>query len=303
MQTMVKDAWATPHVGAVDSLMYDKYHKVCDLVQSDLIWCKQTDLMVLLLTVVGQVLNAGGNNCRLVSWGHGTVEVGDQLGHMQGSSIWSSNWSSNIWGSNWSLNNWSSSIWDGWGSNWSRSVWDGWGGNGNRSNSSLGGKVLGPGGNNCGLISWDDSTVGVGHQVSSIWVATCVAMGGQVLSAGGDNCGLVGWDNSTVGVGNQLGNVQGSSIWSSKWSGNWSSNWSSNYLSSIWDSWDSNWSLDNWSSNWNGTLGGKVLGPGSDNCRLVSWDDSTVGVANQLRNVKLSGSHSGRGEESQQLHV
>jgi hypothetical protein len=77
-----------------------------------------------------------------------------------------------------------------------------------------GGKVLGAGSLDCGLIDGDNGSVGVGNKTgvtnsvggSGIAVTSCVTgktSSGQVLSAGSLDCGLINGDNSSIGVGNE----------------------------------------------------------------------------------------------------
>merc|ERR1719347_263408 len=164
------------------------------------------------------------------------------------------------------------------------------------------GQVVGAGGDNVGGLSRDQGAVGVGDkagEASSVdgWTSDggdWETVGGQVVSAGSDNSRLVSRDNSAVGVGDQTpwGTITGPGASSRPASG----------VASPGSSWGKSWESSSDGSNWE-TLGGEVVGTGSDNSGLVSGDDSAVGVGHKAeRPLGASDSHGG-GEDSHELHV
>jgi len=81
-------------------------------------------------------------------------------------------------------------------------------------------------------------------------------MGGKVVSTGSGNSGFIDWDNGSVGVSNKTGIRSVSSG-----VGNWGSGGVNSSINS---------------------LGGKVVGTGGSDCWLVDWDNSSVGVGNEV---------------------
>merc|ERR1719278_1904104 len=165
---------------------------------------------------------------------------------------------------------------------------------------SVGSQVVGAGGDNVSGLSGDKGAVGVGDQAGEAsgvdgggnrcdWEA----VGGKVVGLGGNNSGLVSGDDSAVGVGNEglsvgvgtvavdavvavPGTVPGTVV-------------SSPAVGTV---------VAVGTSVGESTLGGKVSGLSGGDLRGLGWGDGAVGVGHQL-----SGGNSGRGEESQQLHV
>merc|ERR1719186_2023445 len=142
--------------------------------------------------------------------------------------------------------------------------------------SSLGSKVVSTGSLNSWLIDGDNGTVGVSHQAvavsgtvavrsnssSGIESASKATSGSEVVSTGSSDSRLVSRDDSSVGVGHQVGvQVQraGVAVADSRNSSNRGSN--SGVL---------------------GSSGGKVVGTGSSNGRLINRDNGSVGVTNQV---------------------
>jgi len=165
---------------------------------------------------------------------------------------------------------------------------------------TLGGKMVGTGSHDGGLVSWDHGAVGVGHQVRDTSQGTGIAdtvascwdsrgngtngagarcnggvesgtLGGKVVGTGSHHCGLVSRDNSTIGVTNQV--------------------WDTSQGTGIAKSWGSmsDGSRSHWArSRCNGSvesssLGSKVVSPGGGNGRLVIRGDGTVGVDPQAK--------------------
>merc|ERR1719347_376954 len=170
---------------------------------------------------------------------------------------------------------------------------------------SFGGKMVSTGSSNSWLINWNNSSVGEGLETiiwgisssidswSSIGIDSSVqSLGGKVISSGSSNSWLINWDNSSIGVGNKLGvEVQGTSIAivvsSNGWSGN---NWGSDsWGSNSWggNSWGSN-SISSWSISISLSLDSKMVSSGSSNSWFINWDNSTIGVSNEL-SVEVEG--------------
>ena len=108
-----------------------------------------------------------------------------------------------------------------------------------------------------------------------------------MVSSGSSDSGLINWDNSSVGVSNKLGvEVQGASIAivvsSNGWSGN---NWGSDSWGG--NSWGSN-SISSWSISISLSLDSKMVSSGSSNSWFINWDNSTIGVSNEL-SVEVEG--------------
>merc|ERR1719186_1524212 len=152
--------------------------------------------------------------------------------------------------------------------------------------SSLGSKVVSTGSLNSWLIDGDNGTVGVSHQAvavsgtvavrsnssSGIESASKATSGSEVVSTGSSDSRLVSRDDSSVGVGHQVGvQVQGAGV-AVPGSRN-SSNRGSNCGSS-----DGNGS----NGGVLGSSGGKVVGTGSSNGRLINRDNGSVWVTNQV---------------------
>merc|ERR1712001_662427 len=180
------------------------------------------------------------------------------------------------------------------------------------SKATSGSEVVSTGSSDSRLVSGDDSSVGVGHQVGVQVQGAGVAVadsrdssdgggdgrssdngssdgngsnggvlgspGGKVVGTGSSNSGLINGDNGAVGVANQVSvQVEGARV----------------AVASSVDG--SSRSVDGSSSNGRGscvantsisesstaTTGSKVVRTGSGNCWLVHGDDGTVGVANQ----------------------
>jgi len=151
--------------------------------------------------------------------------------------------------------------------------------------------VVGTGSLNSGLIDGDNGTVGVGNKAvavagtvavrsngsSSVESASKATSGSEVVSTGSSNSRLVSRDDSSVGVGHQVGvQVQGAGV-AVPGSRN-SSNRGSNSGSSDDGSGDGNGS----NGGVLGSSGGKVVGTGSSNGRLINRDNGSVGVTNQV---------------------
>jgi len=175
------------------------------------------------------------------------------------------------------------------------------------------GQVLLTGSNNISGLSWDKGAVGVGNKscvASGIdsWVtvdvwgsSVCVwgktmgsigfTLGGEMLDLGGVLGWGISWDNGTIWVGNK-----GTGIWvaivakvSSAIAIGTSVSWVVAVVAVI--------TVERGNS-WDGTLGSKVSSLSSEDLWGLSWGNSTVGVGHEL-----GAGNSGRGEESQQLHV
>merc|ERR1719186_59128 len=157
--------------------------------------------------------------------------------------------------------------------------------------SSLGSKVVSTGSLNSWLIDGDNGAVGVSHQAvavsgtvavrsnssSGIESASKATSGSEVVSTGSSDSRLVSRDDSSVGVGYQVGvQVQGAGVAVAD-SRN-SSNRGSNSGSSDDGSGDGNGS----NGGVLGSSGGKVVGTGSSNGRLINRDNGSVGVTNQV---------------------
>jgi len=183
--------------------------------------------------------------------------------------------------------------------------------------SSLGGKVVGTGSLDSGLVDGDDGTVGVSHQAvavsgtvavrsnssSGIESASKATSGSEVVGTGSSNGGLVSGDDGTVGVGDQVGvQVEGAgvAVADSRDSSNGGGNGGSS----------DGGSSDGGSSNGNGSNGsvlgspgGKVVGTGSSNSGLINGDNGSVGVANKVgvqvegARVAVAGSVDGSGSD------
>merc|ERR1719186_1900156 len=150
--------------------------------------------------------------------------------------------------------------------------------------SSLGSKVVSTGSLNSWLIDGDNGTVGVSHQAvavsgrsnssSGIESASKATSGSEVVSTGSSDSRL----DSSVGVGHQVGvQVQGARVAGVADSRN-SSNRGSNGGSSDDGSGDGNGS----NGGVLGSSGGRVVGTGSSNGRLINRDNGSVGVTNQV---------------------
>jgi len=158
---------------------------------------------------------------------------------------------------------------------------------------SLGAQVVGAGSHDGWLISWDNSTVGVGNQ------GTGSGQGTQVVGTGSHHSRLVGRDHSSVGVGNQVWDTsQGTS-----WAKGWQSGGNRADATNSWangaegmNSWgNGGWGEGGASHNWtgktgtrsdsgveSGSLGTQMVSPGGHNRRGVSWGHGAVGVGNQM---------------------
>ena len=157
--------------------------------------------------------------------------------------------------------------------------------------------MVGAGGDNVGGLSGDQGAVGVGDQAGEAsgvdgWASDggdWQTVGGQVVSAGSDNSRLVSRDNSTVGVGNQTpwGTISGPGA----------SSRPASSVASPGSSWGKSWESSSDGSNWE-TLGGEVVGTGSDNSGLVSGDDGAVGVGHKAERPLGAGDSHGGGEDS-----
>ena len=188
------------------------------------------------------------------------------------------------------------------------------------SKATSGSEVVSTGSSDSRLVSGDDSSVGVGHQVGVQVQGAGVAVadsrdssdgggkggsgdgngsdggvlgspGGKVVGTGGSNSGLINGDNGSVGVANQVGvQVEGArvAVASSVDGRSRSVDWSS---SDGRGSCVANTSISKSST---ATTGSKVVGTGSGDCWLVHGDDGTVGVANQT--VLSGGEGDTRGE-------
>jgi len=158
---------------------------------------------------------------------------------------------------------------------------------------SLGAQVVGAGSHDGWLISWDNSSVGVGNQGAASKVGT------QVVSACSYDCGLVSRDHSSVGVGNQVWDTsQGTSWGKGRQSGGNRADGTNSWANggdgmNSWGDWG--WSEGGASHNWTGkagtrsdsgvescSLGGQVISPGGNNRRGVSWGHSAIGVGDQM---------------------
>jgi len=162
--------------------------------------------------------------------------------------------------------------------------------------------MVSTGSGNSGLINRDNSAIGVSDQaVESRGVSSAIdsggsgssvktsdnSLGGQVISTGGGDSGLINRDNSAIGVSDQLSvEVEGASI-AVVDGGNGSSN--------------SNGGNSGSSGNHRGsgvaegggigvglTLDSEVVSTGSGNSWLINWDNSAIGVSNQL-SVEVEG--------------
>merc|ERR1719186_356958 len=174
--------------------------------------------------------------------------------------------------------------------------------------SSLGSKVVSTGSLNSWLIDGDNGTVGVSHQAvavsgtvavrsnssSGIESASKATSGSEVVSTGSSDSRLVSRDDSSVGVGHQVG-VQVQRAGVAVADSRNSSNRGSNSGSSDDGSGDGNGS----NGGVLGSSGGKVVGTGSSNCRLINRDNGTVGVTNQ---TVLGGREGNTRGENQELH-
>merc|ERR1719186_895002 len=157
--------------------------------------------------------------------------------------------------------------------------------------SSLGSKVVSTGSLNSWLIDGDNGTVGVSHQAvavsgtvavrsnssSGIESASKATSGSEVVSTGSSDSRLVSRDDSSVGVGHQVG-VQVQRAGVAVADSRNSSNRGSNSGSSDDGSGDGNGS----NGGVLGSSGGKVVGTGSSNGRLINRDNGSVGVTNQV---------------------
>ena len=246
--------------------------------------------------------SSGGNNSGLISRSDGTVGVGNQAGHMDGSSSIGSGDSRD-------------------GSSDGRGSSDGGSSCNNRGSSSvdsttsigsliLGSKVLSSGSNNSRLISRGHSAIGVGNQAgdmdgTSITVSRSISsssdgssgnrssgigssrsiqtssigslsLGSKVLSSGSNDSRLISRGHSTIGVGNKAGDMDGAS--SITMVGRGITITSSIGIITI------SSTVDRVASS---KLGGQMVSLGSSNCRLINGGDGTVGVG--LKSKKALG--------------
>merc|ERR1712001_331695 len=175
------------------------------------------------------------------------------------------------------------------------------------------------------LVSGDDSSVGVGHQVGVQVQGAGVAVadsrdsgdgggdggsgdgngsnggvlgspGGKVVGTGGSNSGLINGDNGSVGVANQVGvQVEGARVAvASSVDGR-----SRSVDGSSSDGRGSCVANTSISKSSTATTSSKVVRTGSGNCWLVHGDDGTVGVTNQ---TVLGGGEGDTRGENQELH-
>jgi hypothetical protein len=162
--------------------------------------------------------------------------------------------------------------------------------------AGVSGQVLSTGSNNIGGLNRDNGTVGVGNQtgvgdssgIGKSVVGSNNTVGGEVIGLGSSNSGLIYGDNGTVGVsdeGSGVVRISGMSI-----------GISSIGVSSIWVSGVS--SIGKSSVGKDSTTSGQMGGLGCGYGRLVSRDDGTVGVGDQLGRAD-----SDAGGENQKLHV
>merc|ERR1712001_501205 len=198
------------------------------------------------------------------------------------------------------------------------------------SKATSGSEVVSTGSSDSRLVSGDDSSIGVGHQVGVQVQGAGVAIadsrdssdgggdggsseggsgdgngsnggvlgspGGKVVGTGSSNSGLINGDNGSVGVANQVGvQVEGArvAVASSVDGRSRSVDWSS---SDGRGSCVANTSISKSST---ATTSSKVVRTGSGNCWLVHGDDGTVGVANQ---TVLGGGEGDTRGENQELH-
>merc|ERR1719381_225735 len=108
--------------------------------------------------------------------------------------------------------------------------------------------------------------------VMTRWFLYLVAVGSKVVGAGGGNSGLVNGDNGAVGVSHQT--VEASSVAGTVGVGGAGVHTADN------------------------TVGGQVVGTGSNHSGLVSGGHSAVGVGNQLGDMDGSSSGVGNGGHS-----
>merc|ERR1712243_91862 len=155
---------------------------------------------------------------------------------------------------------------------------------------SFGGKMVSTGSSNSWLINWNNSSVGEGLETSIWGISSSIdswssigidssiqSLGGKVISSGSSNSWLINWNNSSIGVGNKLGvEVQGTSIAIVVSSNGWGGN-----------SWGSN-SISSWSISISLSLDSKMVSSGSSNSWFINWDNSTIGVSNEL-SVEVEG--------------
>merc|ERR1712243_465199 len=155
---------------------------------------------------------------------------------------------------------------------------------------SFGGKMVSTGSSNSWLINWNNSSVGEGLETSIWGISSSIdswssigidssiqSLGGKVISSGSSNSWLINWNNSSIGGGNKLGvEVQGTSIAIVVSSNSWSGN-----------SWGSN-SISSWSISISLSLDSKMVSSGSSNSWFINWDNSTIGVSNEL-SVEVEG--------------
>merc|ERR1712001_332164 len=198
------------------------------------------------------------------------------------------------------------------------------------SKATSGSEVVSTGSSDSRLVSGDDSSIGVGHQVGVQVQGAGVAIadsrdssdgggdggsseggsgdgdgsnggvlgspGGKVVNTGSSNSGLINGDNGSVGVANQVGvQVEGArvAVASSVDGRSRSVDWSSG------DGRGSCVANTSISKSSTATTSSKVVRTGSGNCWLVHGDDGTVGVANQ---TVLGGGEGDTRGENQELH-
>ena len=185
--------------------------------------------------------------------------------------------------------------------------------------SSLGSKVLGPGGLDCRLVHGDDGAVGVGHQavavgtvaVGTVAVGTCVhateaTAGSEVVSTGSGHSRLVHRDHSAVRVGHQVGvQVEGSVVTvASSVTGTVDGSSDSDRGGSIGEASGSvgRTSNSHGTSSQEGAgtkLGGQVVGLQGSHTGLVDGGDGPVGVRLQAEEALGGGEGEGGGENLQ----
>merc|ERR1719312_56392 len=168
--------------------------------------------------------------------------------------------------------------------------------------------VISTSGSNSGLINRDNSTVGVGNQTSIRSISSSIvvrsrgidtsdnSLGSKVLSTGSSNSRLISRSHSSVGVSNKGGDMEGSSIsirsrgssnnGSSGNSGSSSNNGSSSSI-------DGGGSYNGGSSSISSVLSDQVVSTGSSYGRLISGDNSSVGVGNKAGDMDGSSIGSG----------
>jgi len=250
-----------------------------------------------------KVVSPGGNDGWLISWGHGTVRVGNQVWDTgQGADVWqgwSKSWSSGSNGAD-GMNSWGK----GGASHWAGEAWAG--SNSSMESGTLGGQVVSPGGNNRRGVSWGHSAIGVGDQM---WDT---GQGADVLTGSSDDWSHWGKDGASLGNnwGNWGGNGGGVESWANQAGSRCDSSMESDVLGTqvVGPSSHNGWLVSRghgsigvghqWAAS--KVVGTQVVGTGSHDCWFISWDHSSVGVSNQ---GPLGAGHGDRGEKTQQLHI